>query len=345
MKLLYFHIPKTAGSSLNHFFGHHIEKHHFHIESVPKLDQHFCHEYDFISGHISYSRMSKMLNLDEWVTFATFREPLSHVISHLSWVRKLADPGEEARFRAHPEIFQKIALKMKEFDFSDARDISSFITWLDEIKFYYFHNTQLHYMHQTHNQSTLNDKQVAMAIENMNQIDFIGIQEKSNEFMQMLSTEFGWKTEKRKTLNVNKHKYGFNRHDPESAKALLPLYEKDLIIYEEAKKLFKRQKALYANTFHEHIIGYVDTVTEEEVTGWSRSKNSLQKVKLDLLLNGKVIQTTTADLLREGLKHKHLHPTGLASFRFVLKAPLSLKDLQVRVSGSTVVLPFSRPLP
>ncbi|MDQ1243995.1 MAG: sulfotransferase family 2 protein, partial [Campylobacterota bacterium] len=77
MKLLYFHIPKTAGSSINNFFSKNIRNYHFHIESVKNLSPDFCRKFQFLSGHVPYNRMSKMLNLNEWITFVTFRDPLS----------------------------------------------------------------------------------------------------------------------------------------------------------------------------------------------------------------------------------------------------------------------------
>ena len=342
MKLLYFHVPKTAGSSINHFFSKNLGKCATHIESTSKLDQAFCEKYEFISGHVPYNRMQKMLQLNEWTTFATFREPVSYVVSHLKWVRKLADPGEEERFKRHPEIFQKIALKMTEFDFSKPQDITKFISWLESIDFYYFHSTQMHYMNATKNQGHLNKRQIEIALENLSNINFIGIQKNINEFMEMMSYEFGWRVTQFPKDNVNENNYGFNLDCKESMKALSPLYEEDILLYAEAERKYKEQKALYLKKPIEHIIGFVDKITSSEIRGWARSENSLQKVELELLINGKCIQTTTAKNFRQGLKTKNIHPSGLCEFRFIINKGVDYLNCKVRAKHTNVQLPVAK---
>jgi hypothetical protein len=339
MKLLYFHVPKTAGSSINHFFSKNLKKCTTHIESKVNLDKNFCEKHEFISGHVPYNRMQKMLNLDEWITFATFREPVSYVVSHLKWVRKLADPGEEERLRNHPEIFQKIALKMTEFDFANPQDITRFIAWLESINFYYFHSTQMHYMNATKNQGQLNKKQIEIALKNLSKINFIGIQEKMNEFMEMISYEFGWELSEFPKENINDNHYGFNINCTETVKALYPLYKNDILLYAEAKKQYEEQKKLYARKPIENVIGFVDAITASKIRGWVRSKNSLQKVELELKINGQCVQTKLANHYRKGLKIKKIHPSGLCGFQFILNKNIDYKNCKVYVKHTDVQLP------
>ncbi len=340
MNIFYFHVPKTAGSSINKFFSDNLSKHHFHIENVKNLDKEFCTKYNFLSGHVSYNRMDKVLDLKKWITFATFREPVSYTISHLKWVRKLADRGEEERFNSHPKIFQKIALKMAEYDFSQVNDIKDFIKWVESIDFYYFHNTQLHYMHQTNDQGSLSQKQIDIAIKNLNTIDFVGIQEELDDFMDIIAYEFGWEVEKKPKVNINDNNYGFDINNEETKKALLPLYRQDMIIYEEAKKLYNQQKNLYKVKEVENIIGFVDQITPKEVNGWARSKTSLKKLELELQVNGQTIQKTKANLFRQGLKTKGIHPTGFCSYVFDLSdIPLKNGDkISVNVKDNLIFL-------
>ena len=342
MKLLYFHIPKTAGSSMNKFFSNNIKNYRFHIEGVDKLDEQFCNSYKFISGHVSYPRMNAMLNLRDWITFATFREPLSYTISHLKWVRKLADIGEEKRFNSHPKIFQIIALKMKEYDFSNPIHIKDFIDWLDEIDFNYFHNTQLHYMHHTKDQHRLSEKQIKIALENIRKIDFIGIQENLDEFMEIIGYEFDWKLEQNPRININENSYGFDINNPETVEALLPLYEKDLILYEEAKRLFSKQKALYNEKNSDTVKGIVNFVSSTKVIGWARFKNSLEKVKLEVKIGDKIIQSGTANLFRKGLKVNGIHPTGLCAFKLEFEEHANTEEITVFVANSDISLQNNR---
>ncbi len=340
MKLLYFHVPKTAGSSINKYFSANLPNHHFHIESVSKLDKDFCESYQFISGHVSYNRMDNILNLDEWITFATFREPLSYVISHLKWVRKLADASEKERFDAHPEIFQTIAMKMTNFDFSKSSEIVKFIDWLREINFYYFHNTQTHYMNQTKDQGFLSDNQVDKALQNMKKINFIGIQENLNEFMESISYEFDWKinTEDEIKVNTNENNYGFDISNPETQKALLPLYDKDLLIYNKAKQLFKKQLEMYSRKSVESIVGYLDHIDKNEARGWLRADNSLRKITLELQLDNITIQETTANIFRQDLKTKKKHPSGLCAFKFQYNNIDNIDNITIKVKDTNIIL-------
>lgn len=343
MKLLYFHVPKTAGSSINKFFSTNLLNHHFHIESVANLNKDWCEKYQFLSGHVSYNRMNAMINLNEWITFATFREPLSYVISHLKWVRKLAEDSESERLAAHPKIFQDIAIKMKEYDFSNANQITMFIQWLESINFYYFHNTQTHYMNQTNEQGFLSDAQIDIALNNMEKINFIGVQESLSEYMELISYEFGWNIDLNDEIrvNTNENNYGFDISNIEIQKALLPLYQTDILIYEKAKKLFKQQQALYLQDSYEDIIGFIDYIDNKEIRGWVRSRNSLKKIHLELRYKNIIHQETLANIYREGLKLKEIHPTGLSQFKFKINdEKIDFNNYSIIIKGTNITLPW-----
>lgn len=341
MKLFYFHVPKTAGSSINDFFSNYINKYHFHIEGVQDLDEGFFDQYDFLSGHMSYTQMDKLLKLNDWITFATFREPISYAISHLKWVRKLADPGEEERFNAHPPIFQEIALKMTKFDFSSPEDIQKFIKWLESIDFYYLHNTQLRYMNLTSYRNALKDTSIEIALTNMRKINFIGIQEEMSDYMDNISYEFNWEVKKKPFVNTNDNNYGFDILCDETKKALFPLYEKDIIIYEEARRLYCKQKVLYENENTVQVRGFVDSRKKYSISGWARFEKSLKKVELDLKLDGKIVSTTTANIFRQGLKTKGIHPSGLCGFGFVIDQDINVNKCKVYVKNTDIELPSS----
>ena len=240
MKIFFLHIPKTAGSSINKFFSNNLSSHLFHIEGITGLNKETCDNYEFISGHIPFTTINKLLPLDEWTTIATFRDPLSYVISHISWVRKLADPGEEARFNAHPEPFQKIAKKMTEYDFSNPAHLIDLISWLEGENLLFLHNTQTYFLSGEHNRNTYSDLQVNTALKNLKNIDYIGIQEELNSFMEILSNEFNWPKNNEIKENINSEKYGLDINNKELREALYPLYNKDMIIYKEANEKFKK---------------------------------------------------------------------------------------------------------
>jgi hypothetical protein len=197
-------------------------------------------------------------------------------------------------------------------------------------------------MNATKNQGQLNKKQIKIALENLSKIDFIGIQEMMNEFMEMISYEFGWELSEFPKENINDNHYGFNINCAETVKALYPLYKDDILLYAEAKKQYEEQKKLYIKKPIEHIIGFVDKITASEIRGWVCSKNSMQKVELELKLNGQCIQTTLANHYREGLKVKKIHPSGLCEFQFILNKNIEYENCKVHVKHTDVQLPVAK---
>lgn len=310
MKIFYLHIPKTAGSSINTFFSSNVEKSLVHIESLNKLNKETLENYDYVAGHITFNKFSDLVkNINSWTLISTFREPVSYVVSHLKWVRKLAEPGEEKRLKMHPEIFQKIALEMTNYDFSNPNQINDFIKWLEKINFYYFHNTQLYYLNQKIDQKRVTFDNIEQAIKNLNKIDFIGIQEELDIFLKIISSKFNWIYKEMPIVNVNNKNFGFDINNKDIVAALEPLYNKDRIIYNEAKKIFEKTKEEYLkNKKVRNIIGYVDNIKSNIVSGWAMDKNSLDNLDISLYVNNKLIMKTKNNLFRKDLKEKNIHP-------------------------------------
>ena len=59
--------------------------------------------------------------------------------------------------------------------------------------------------------------------------------------MNMLSMKFEWPANQVVMENVSHNKYGLDINDDKITKALFPLYDKDVIVYEKAKKIFEQQ--------------------------------------------------------------------------------------------------------
>lgn len=114
-RTFYMHVAKTAGSSVNDFFGDRLGAAAcaFHIES----DQRWRSErgiaelakLPFVSGHIRLAEFCRRLPHSEYLLVATVREPVSQLISHLAWIRALAEPGSEWRLAAHSPHVQRLA--------------------------------------------------------------------------------------------------------------------------------------------------------------------------------------------------------------------------------------------
>lgn len=238
-KFFYFHVPKTAGSTINKYFSTLYQKSITHIEGIDNLTESLLRKHDFVSGHVSYSKIDELISLNEWNTIITLREPFSHITSHLAWIRRLAEPENKKQYLEHPAIFQTIASEMLNYDFSQADKIHDFIDWLESINFYYLHNTQTLYLDI--------NKNISSAIENLYKINYISLTEKVDSFLTEISrNDLSVNTSLTHIPqeNINTNKYGININDLKTRTALLRLIDKDIILTNEANYLYAIRKQI-----------------------------------------------------------------------------------------------------
>lgn len=245
-KFFYLHIPKTAGSSLNTFFQAQFSKNQYltHIESKNIFESESkiqdIDEYRLLSGHIPLPQMQYRYKVFEKRTvLSTFRIPTEHVISHISWVRKLGEPGEEKRLKQHDANIQKIVQRLKGIDLSNAQEIKELIVWLEKHNLYLFHNTQTKYLCGGAAGSFEPDL-IGQAISNLKKIDFVGITERLDEFMSMLCFYLGWSYIHKEKIseNVNTQNYGLDHKNQDIVDALQSLISWDQVIYKLARERF-----------------------------------------------------------------------------------------------------------
>jgi hypothetical protein len=330
VNIFYYHVPKTAGTSINRFFTDTISNNITHAEGKDKdLTADFLNQFNFASGHLSYTKINPLLD-NRWVSMITFREPFSYAVSHLCWIRKLVEQGEEVRFHNHPKVFQEIATKMKTLDFSQSADIDKLVKWLKSIDFNYLFNTQTLYLDI--------GKDITKALTHLYNIDYVGVMDETPNFLKTMGVEFGFDSNQKKVPqeNISTNKYGFDLNNNNTRLALLPFIDKDIIIYEEAKRIATVQKRLYEIPANTDIIGYVDSKEGKYITGWCRSVKSLRKVSLEFRIKKKVVAIAEAEDFRQGLKDKKIHPTGRCAFKVELDCKLD--KVSVYVAGTDIVL-------
>lgn len=310
-----------------------IEPYQFHIESLDRaIYQDLLANNNFVSGHVSYTYINQIVDLNEWVKVATFRDPVDYTISHLKWVRRLADKGEEERFNKHPAVFQKIAKEMLDYDFSQASEITRFIRWVESIGFSYFHNTQMLYLNSDKDGFIPTHEQVEVALDNLSAIDFVGIQEDLDGFMSLLRYEMNWKLDQNPRINTNENNYGFNKADEATIASLKPLYEKDMIIYRHAKAKYEKLLESYSKEGIDYNPKIrIDTYTLSNIRGWARFENNLRKVEFEVVSDSKVVGSFIANDFRADLKRKNIHPSGCCGFNVDLSKYHNEGELQIRV--------------
>ncbi|GAB6142401.1 hypothetical protein JCM14076_31300 [Methylosoma difficile] len=315
-----------------------------HVENDPLWSTQNKHKYEnksFISGHVSFVRFLQVFNRSDYYTFATFRNPIDHVISHLAWVRHLCDPGKESFLAGHPEWVQDVSRKLTTVDFSNPDQLHDFASNLSPMESAIFDNSQTRYLLAIPGHQLVTRPKLAEALQNLDSLSLIGLTEFYSESMALLSKDMGWELPLHgERLNEGATKYNLDGSRLEIRQALKPLIWADNHIYAQAKhRFFNRIEALLrpdkevdiSNNPNGYSIpksrGVFDVCTTHLLAGWIIIENNpLASVYLRISVNdGACIYFIKADKYRKDIKDKAIHPTGFCGFSLKFSNDAALK--------------------
>jgi hypothetical protein len=228
--VLFVHIAKTAGSSVNDFLRSKVSGNSYlHVESTPNWNSiQFSGEH-FISGHLTYSEFKNKLNADRYFKVVTLRNPVDHIISHISWIRKIAD--DIARFEAHPTYIQNLSLKLKNTDLSNPEELRETISSFTVQEIALLDNAQTRYLRDNAGNRPVNSSDVSSAIKNSKLFDVVGCSENLDDFLAEVSRLKNWdflgESPHKNRLN---EKFGLNDR-ADLVEVLMPLIQYDIKLY------------------------------------------------------------------------------------------------------------------
>jgi hypothetical protein len=236
-RLLFMHIPKAAGSTVNSYLASHYRKrrHEVHVESHPKWnrDDNYFRSLDFISGHVTLALLAKRLNLENYYKVTVVREPYAQLASHLAWVRKLSDPGEEVRFKNHPDYIQQFSRKLLAADFSKPRSIRKLVKSLTELEQRLVENCQVRYFAPVAAGKAASKADLTAAIQACQIFDRIGTTQTIDEFLRDVARDMGWaEPVQAGRENISRGYYGLDISRFRTRSALEPLVRFDLGLYQ-----------------------------------------------------------------------------------------------------------------
>jgi hypothetical protein len=235
-RLVFMHIPKAAGSTLNHWLASHYRKSRYevHIESQGRWrsDPKQYRELDFVSGHVPVGRLGRHFDLEQDYLVTVVREPFAQLASHLAWIRRLSDAGEEHRFAAHPAFAQGLSRKLLKIELSDAEALDSLVGQLEQSEIRLLDNCQVRYFCNLPPEERVTAEHLQKAIENFRLFDRIGVADRLSDFMNDVARDMHWRIPKKVLRqNVSASYYGLNIGDPATRRALEPLVHFDLQLY------------------------------------------------------------------------------------------------------------------
>lgn len=239
-KLFFMHIAKTAGTSVNKYLASHYaaDRHALHVESKEewRSDRDWARSLGFVSGHYSLPHFKRNLQLTRYYKITVLREPYSHLISHLAWIRKLADEDETRRLAEHPVFVQHFARKLAKTDLSEPVAIGKLISSLEDQEKRLVDNCQVRYFTQIEAGMDVCETDAQNAIKASAEFDLIGTTDRIDEFLRHVAAHMDWKapmTEVRE--NISGNYYGLDAGDKNICAALEPLVRFDLKLYRFVK--------------------------------------------------------------------------------------------------------------
>jgi hypothetical protein len=238
-KIFFIHIPKAAGSSVNDCISSSINGVYYtHIEGLRNRWDEIA-DSQFLSGHIRYGEYERNFSHRDYVVFAFLREPLSHIKSHMNWVRRLSEPELINDRKSHSPIIHEIADKLAELEFSNANQLKAYVENLKPTVYGLFDNCQVRYLSDVEPNERVTEKHLKQAVKNLQHLHFVGISEYSKESQRQLMSLFGLKmTRPESKTNVNSYDYGLNLGDLDIVEAIQPLVQFDFELYKIAKARF-----------------------------------------------------------------------------------------------------------
>ncbi len=241
-KLLFMHIAKAAGSTVNTYFANHYsaEQYAVHIESNEKWQSSpdELKSMSFLSGHISLPVLGKKLDLEDYYKVTVIREPYAQLCSHLAWIKRLAMPGEEKRLKQHPGYIQIFARKLATTDFTAPEKLKTLLGSLAEREARLIENCQTRYFTFVPPGRSVDATDAAKAIEASATFNRIGITESISSFMKDVASDMSWPEPDDCTRqNITQDFYGLDLSDNETREALWPLVQHDIELYKHIASL------------------------------------------------------------------------------------------------------------
>lgn len=222
-KILHFHIPKTGGLALQHYFVERIGKQHVSDTIMGRrlkdaLVQ-FDHR-DVISGHFLLEHGDRLPR--ERCCITVLRNPLDRFLSEYFYnVSDSADRLLDTRRQA-----LSLDAYLDQLSLSEQDAMAVQIGML--------------YPLGTSSQTAIPlDEKFDAAVRAVDSFELIGVQEELEDFACMLAARFGWEHTPLKLKNVTSQRVGVDSLSSQHAKKLRALFAREFELYQYAKSRFQ----------------------------------------------------------------------------------------------------------
>jgi hypothetical protein len=238
------HIPKTAGNSVNAFMkdclGERACASHLEIHPEWKFGAGpgtIFEDKVFLSGHVHLRALRQKLTLRNTLVTTVLRDPIDQIISHIAFVRNLAEPEEKERFDGHDTEIQHIATCLAELDLGSPVHLKKWASELSPEAQWLFDNCQVRYLTDCEPTDRVTQRDLLGAIGNLQIFDLIGRSDRVSSFLTKVAEKMRLERFRYSDVNVRenvtKTKYGLDPRDPRIREALESLIQFDQALYDK----------------------------------------------------------------------------------------------------------------
>jgi len=131
--IFFIHVPKTAGSTVNHYLENKSNNGFSHCESFINQEEILRGRVDIVdwlSGHVNYEVARNAIEAitDRKIKFySCMREPKEQVISHFNWLIEIGYKSNEF-FYSHPINIQNISFEIRASDLNNKYSVMNILT-------------------------------------------------------------------------------------------------------------------------------------------------------------------------------------------------------------------------
>ncbi len=237
-KIMFMHIPKTAGTSFNSFMrlfvGH--EKIRIHLESIDSGEySRLAKDCMYLAGHLTLGKLQSFFDLSTFTCFTLIREPHAHLHSHLNWLMGIGRYEKSDFFNQHNKTIQALAKKVALLDFQDNGAVEHFVATLKNYELDFFDNCQTRYFLDYRPEKITTDHFEEVK-KNLSVFKSIGITEQYDSFLEEFSSLFNLDTVERPTsFNKAIEPALYDISDDTMQHLFAPLLEADVLLYNQIK--------------------------------------------------------------------------------------------------------------
>lgn len=242
--LLYLHIPKTAGTSLNAYMASHFSQDSvaLHIEH-EKLGRPWrtgdFSDKQLVAGHLKYDQWQALFDVSRYTFVTVLREPGQQVMSQLAWLTRFTrDESREEREKLHPE-FQAMIARLARVG------PAAFLESITGMEIEVFDNAQSRLLLSLPYKYQLEESHYAAVCERLASFDLVGLTGYVQEFALMLAWHMGWRPGASiQRLNQARPDYykDIRTAPPQLQEIIRDRTRMDQRMYEHAGRLFDRQR-------------------------------------------------------------------------------------------------------